>query len=218
MSNKPLRKALWGGTFNPVHRGHIETAKALQQRLQLDDLALLPVARPPHRDAPEVSDQHRLAMLALAVNDCPLLSVDDREFYRDQLSYTVDTLAQWRQQSGDDAWLVFCAGMDSLVNLDSWHRWQALTDFSHLIICARPGWQRPNAEDQPALVAWLQSRLVDTVEQLADSTHGRVAIIELPPWDISSSEVRRRLQQGRSIEPLVGNAIADYIERHRLYR
>ncbi|CAH0992430.1 Nicotinate-nucleotide adenylyltransferase [Sinobacterium norvegicum] len=218
MSRKSMKKALWGGTFNPVHRGHIETARALQQRLQLDELALLPAARPPHRAAPEVADQHRLAMLALAVADDPRLSVDEREFRRDALSYTVDTLAEWRQQSGDDAWLAFCVGMDSLVNLTSWHCWQQITDHNHLIVCARPGWQRPLDDEQPALAAWLQPRLVSGVEQLSDSHRGRVAIIELPPWDISSSDIRQRIAQGFSVAPLVGGPVASYIERHRLYR
>ena len=117
---------IFGGTFNPVHIGHLRICVELREYLGLQTMHLIPSARPPHREAPQVSAEHRLAMLRLATQREAGLAVDDRELRRQGLSYTVETLQDLRDELGEDTSLTMCLGMDALVNLASWHRWQDL--------------------------------------------------------------------------------------------
>ncbi len=208
--------AVMGGTFNPIHNGHIQTALELQQRLQVDTLRLMPSARPPHREQPAQSDQQRIDMVELAIAAYPQLVIDCREFSRDGFSYTVDTLAVMRQELGDDCSLMFCAGMDSLVNLPAWSRWQSITDYAHLVIAARPGWSLDQISHS-ALQQWLAQRTVSSVEALHQTPAGKVMMVSLTPYDISSSAIRRGLQQGRDMADYVAPAVLQYIQQHRLY-
>jgi nicotinate-nucleotide adenylyltransferase len=145
------RIGLLGGTFNPVHIGHLRAALEVVEFLRLDELRLVPSARPPHRETPQVSAEQRLAMVALAVADEPALSVDDRELRRDKPSYTVDTLESLRAELAADDQVFLLLGWDAFCGLPSWHRWQELLDHCHLLALAGPGgqisfiWQNPLA-------------------------------------------------------------------------
>ncbi len=205
---------IFGGTFNPVHIGHLRSCIELRETLGLTAIHLIPSARPPHREAPVVSAEHRLTMLHLAIDEEPGLQVDDRELRRDGLSYTIDTLQELRGELGNDTSLSMCIGMDSLVNLASWHRWQSLTDFAHLVVVARPGWQVP---DTGPVANWLDDKLVSDVELLTNTPAGQVLVSEMTLLPMSSTGIRKKLAAGQSVRYLVPDAVLDYIEQHRLY-
>ena len=175
---------------------------------------MMPCARPPHRDSPDVSAEHRLAMLQLAIKDEPGLLADDRELRREGLSYTVDTLQALRRELGGTTSLTLCIGMDSLVNLASWHRWQALTDFAHLVVVARPGWQAP---DNGPVARWLKDRQAMDMAALNEAPSGRVLVKAMTLLPVSSTELRQGLVEGKSMRYLVPDAVLTYIKEHNLY-
>ena len=205
---------VFGGTFNPVHIGHLRTCVELRQHLGLAQIHLIPNAIPPHRDAPRVSAEHRLAMLRLAIDGEPGLLADDRELRRSGPSYAIDTLVELRAELGVDASLVMCIGMDSLVNLASWHRWQALIDLAHIVVVARPGWCAPG---EGSVARWLDDKLTDDAAALAGEPSGKGLIREMMLLPVSSTEIRSALASGLSARYLLPDAVLDYILRYQLY-
>lgn len=205
---------LFGGTFDPVHIGHLRTALELREALGVEQMRLIPTARPPHRDSPEVAAEHRLAMLAAAIGDEPGLVADDRELRRAGPSYTIDTLAEVRAEVGAGVSLCLCLGMDSLVKLASWRRWREFTDFAHLVVAARPGWQAPAAG---AVADWLADRWVRHPEQLRAAAAGRALILSLTLLPVSATRLRGDLAHGRSVRYLVPDAALAYLRSHGLY-
>lgn len=205
---------LFGGTFDPVHIGHLRTALELREALGLEQMRLIPSARPPHKGSPEVGAKHRLAMLAAAIGDEPGLVADDRELRRDGPSYTIDTLAELRAEVGAEVSLCLCLGMDSLVKLASWRRWREITDFAHLVVAARPGWRAPASG---AVAEWLADRWVRHPEQLRAAAAGRALILSLTLLPVSATRLRGDLAHGRSVRYLVPDAALAYLRNHGLY-
>ncbi|HEX4880936.1 MAG TPA: nicotinate-nucleotide adenylyltransferase [Porticoccaceae bacterium] len=205
---------LFGGTFDPVHIGHLRTAVELREALGLRRVLLVPSARPPHRAPPRASAVQRLAMLAAAIGDEPGLVADARERRRAGLSYTIDTLAELRAELGPGVALCLCLGMDALVGLASWHRWREFTDLAHLVVAARPGWQAP--ESGP-VAEWLAERWVQDPAALHATAHGRALIRALTLLPVSSSGLREDLAAARSVRYLVPDAALAYLRDHRLY-
>jgi len=214
--NRPPLKTLglFGGTFDPVHNGHLRMALELKQRLALDEMRLLPCHQPPHRDRPLRSSEDRAAMVELAVADCDALSCDQRELQLDQPSYTIETLTQLRREVGAQVSLCWCVGMDSLVNLASWHRWQELLEVAHLVVTARPGWQLPQ---QGEVAQWLQ-RHQSTPQQLAQASAGAVVVCEMSQLDISATDIRQMIAVGHSAQFLMPEVVWSYIQESDLYR
>ena len=210
----PLKTlGLFGGTFDPVHNGHLRMALELKQRLRFDDMRLLPCHQPPHRDAPTRSSDDRAAMVELAIADCDLLGIDRRELDRDKPSYTIDTLTELRRELGDEVSLCWCVGMDSLVNLPSWHRWQELLALAHLVVITRPGWQLPT---QGAVAQWLEKHIAEP-QQLAQSRAGAVVICEMSQLDISATDIRQMIAEGHSAQFLMPEVVWRYIQDNDLY-
>ncbi len=212
----PSRRTLglFGGTFDPVHNGHLRMALELKQVLNLTEMRLLPCHQPPHRQLPGRSSADRAAMVRLAVAECEPLTVDERELKRQKPSYTVDTLAELRAEQGPEVSLCWCVGMDSLVTLHQWHRWRELLDYGHLVVTARPGWQVP---ETGTMATWLQQHLA-SAEQLHQRPSGAVVVQELTRLDISATEIRAMIAAGRSPQFLLPDAVWRYIEEKRLYR
>ncbi|MBQ0719776.1 MAG: nicotinate-nucleotide adenylyltransferase [Gammaproteobacteria bacterium] len=219
---------IFGGTFDPVHIGHLRTAVELREHLGLDELHLIPSARPPHREQPGVSAEHRLAMLSLAIGsethgdsvvsaDLPAdgLFADDRELRREGLSYTVETLAQLRAELGANVALCLCIGMDSLVNLHSWQRWQELSDYAHIVVAARPGWHLP--ETGP-VAEWLAGRCTNDPQLLSNTPSGCVLVEAMTLLPVSATQIREDLATGNSVRYLVPDAVIQYIHQHGLYK
>ncbi|WP_145589767.1 nicotinate-nucleotide adenylyltransferase [Yersinia rochesterensis] len=219
MPNKsPTRTlyALFGGTFDPIHYGHLKPVEALAQQVGLQHIILLPNHVPPHRPQPEANAQQRLKMVELAVADNPLFSVDSRELLRDSPSFTIDTLEALRKERGATRPLAFIIGQDSLLSLHKWHRWQSLPDVCHLLVCARPGYSQ--TLETPELQQWLDAHRVFEPEALSLRPHGAIYLADTPLLNISATDIRHRRHNGESCDDLLPRAVQRYIELQGLYR
>ena len=215
---KPI--GVFGGTFDPIHYGHLRTAQELLQRLPLAELRFVPARRPPHRGAPAASAEQRAAMVALAIAGQPRLRCERRELKRSGPSYTVDTLESLRGELGADTPLVLVLGCDALLGLRSWHRRERLLELAHWLVVARPGWSLPALDapsDGDAFPArLLRERRVEAAE-LTQRPAGGVLSCALTPRDISSTRIRALLQSSASVEGLLPAAVLAYIQSRGLY-
>ena len=206
---------LLGGTFDPVHFGHLRPALDMQQALSLDEVRLIPCRVPPHRDAPHASPAQRLMMLRLAISGERALSIDERELRRDGPSYMIDTLQSLRAEFGNVRPLALLIGMDALQGLDRWHRWRELADLCHIVVATRPGWTPPQSG---AVAALVQERRVEEVEELRVRPAGRLLFCPVTSLDISASRIRALLAAGESPRYLLPGAVLDYIQTTNLYQ
>jgi nicotinate-nucleotide adenylyltransferase len=212
---------LYGGSFDPVHRGHVATAEELAARLPFAEIRLLPAARSPLKPGSTASP-HRLAMLQLALEGKQGLTIDDRELHRPPPSYTVDTLREIRAELGTGQPLAFIMGADSFAGLMQWKDWQALTDYAHLLVVSRPG---SSLQLAPALENWLEKHRIAPGESLESRPRGKVLMVETRPHAIASREIRAALQhrgpdgqhEPRDTSGWLNPAVRDYIDRHHLY-
>lgn len=204
-----------GGTFNPIHHGHLRSALELAELLGLAQMRLVPCARPPHREAPNCTAEQRAAMVELAVAREPRLVCDRRELERAGPSYTVDTLHSLREELGPRCPLCLVLGYDAVAGLAGWHRWQALLDYAHIVVMARPGWTWPA---EGAVAEWLAGHRIADAGVLRQRPAGGVLPVQLRPLAISSTDIREQLAAGRSPRFLLPEPVLDYIENHQLYR
>lgn len=205
---------IFGGTFDPVHYGHLRAATEASELLPLDQFHLLPAGSPPHRSQTFASAEHRLAMLALATDEYPELVVDDREVRRRGASYMVDTLAEIREEAGD-APLVLMVGQDAVNKLDSWHEWRRIFDLAHLVVMRRP---KSRHEYTGKLFEALQPRLIDDPELLTRKPSGCVFPLAVTQLEISSTGIRELIASGRSPRFLLPEPVIQYIDQHGLYK
>ncbi|AXU95987.1 nicotinate-nucleotide adenylyltransferase [Erwinia persicina] len=216
MSDLPALHALFGGTFDPIHYGHLRPVEALAQVAGLAKVTLLPNNVPPHRPQPEATPAQRVAMVKLAIAGNPLFDLDLREMQRDTPSYTIETLAALRAERGSTQPLAFIIGQDSLLTLHKWHRWQDLLSLCHLLVCQRPGYR--SEMETPALQKWLDSHRTPHAQALQQSPAGNIFLAETPLMNISATEIRARRHQGLSDADLLPPAVSDFIDREGLYR
>ncbi len=202
-----------GGTFDPVHHGHLRLALELHELLRLSEVRLIPLANPPHRQQPSSSAEARLEMLQAAVKNEPALRIDRREIDRGGNSYTVDTLTSLRTEM-PGAPICLILGMDAFAGLPGWKRWEDLCTLAHLVVAHRPGVSPPGDLRIQGLLA---ERLIDTPEALHQSPTGYIYLASLPLLDISSSRIRAYLAQGRDPRYLLPNAVLDIINTQHLY-
>lgn len=207
--------ALFGGTFDPVHFGHLRPVEALAQQIGLARVLLLPNNVPPHRPQPEASSTQRLEMLRCAIRDRPLFDIDTRELRRETPSWTVATLEELRAERGPQQPLGFIIGQDSLLSLSGWHRWQDLLSLCHLLVCKRPGYAAEMAS--PEMQHWLDAHLADDPQQLHQQPAGLIWLADTPLVAISATEIRQRRHQGLSCAHLLPPAVIDYIDQAGLY-
>ncbi|WP_442114249.1 nicotinate-nucleotide adenylyltransferase [Pseudomonas sp. NUPR-001] len=215
MTMTPGRRiGVLGGTFDPVHIGHLRSALEVAEVLALDELRLMPNARPPHRDTPQVSAQDRLAMVRCAVEGVPNLSVDARELERDTPSYTIETLELMRAEMAAADQLFLLLGWDAFCGLPSWHRWEELLQHCHILVL-----QRPDADVEPpdALRNLLAARSVSDPQALVGPA-GHIAFVWQTPLAVSATQIRQLLASGKSVRFLVPDAVLAYIDAHNLYR
>ncbi len=212
---------IFGGTFDPIHLGHLRLADEAREALGLARIRLIPSGRPPHREAPGSSPENRLAMAHLAVAGNPALEVDDGEVLAPRTSYTILTLERLRAEQGPARPLVLLLGADAFEGLPSWHRWTELFEFAHIAVANRPGFaphgRRWPGVLSPALEEACRERLANA-PALAASPAGRVVAFDMTPLAISASDIRARIRGGTSARYLLPEAVLDYIQTHHLYR
>ena len=205
---------LFGGSFDPVHSGHVYVANYVTKVLKLEELRFIPCHIPPHKDSLIASASDRLQMLQLAVQQNSKFRIDDREIRRHSYSYTVDTLAEVREELGPIMPLGFILGLDAWQTLSQWSRWQKLLEYSHLIVVARPGFSELISGDVKKFVA---GRKV-SAEKLKHESAGRYTIIEVQTPDISATQIREQIKRGQPLQSSVLPDVNDYIQQHKLYR
>ncbi|MEE4639564.1 MAG: nicotinate-nucleotide adenylyltransferase [Wenzhouxiangella sp.] len=215
-SRKRIRNravAIFGGTFDPVHYGHLRAAAEISERLKVSDFRLVPAGRPPHREGTWAEAFHRLAMLELAVAPYSDLHVDAREVLRSGPSFMVDTLASVRAEVPGVP-LLLCVGQDAANHLDRWDRWQHLLDLAHLVVMTRPRSAPAYPEE---LAALLDKRRVSRARELMDSPAGLVCHVEVTQLAISSTDIRHQLGRGWDPRFLLPATVLSYIRKHGLY-
>ena len=214
------RIGVFGGTFDPVHEGHLKPAARAAAAFGLDELVFVPAGNPPHKlDEPRTPFAHRFAMLALATQDDDRLLVSDIELAREGPSYTVDTLSLFRKRYAAAA-LYFLMGSDSFAQIGTWHRWEALLPLANLVVLRRPAvWGEELLARAPELLR-PHATHVERGAAVAVGTPPahRVYLLDHEPYAISSTEVRERVRSGRPIGDLMPAAVGRYIAKHRLYR
>jgi nicotinate-nucleotide adenylyltransferase len=198
-----------GGTFDPVHYGHLRPALEVMQALSLDHVRFIPNQIPPHRETPWLDADTRKTLLQLALADTPGFVLDERELQRAGPSYMVDTLESLRTDFPDTT-LCLIIGMDAFADLPSWHRWQEILQYCHLVVTTRPGFDWPTT---PALAA-LAGRRVESAAELHEAVAGKILLQCTTLLEISASTIRQQIQKGQSIRFLLPEAVNQYLVEH----
>ena len=206
-----------GGTFNPIHYGHLRMAQELAAALYFDELRFIPSANPPHKVAPEVNTKHRAVMVKIAIADNPLFKFDDSELLRKGASYTIDTLISLREELGENAALCLIMGSDAFIKLDTWHRWQELLNFCHIALVQRPNFSAEHAKLPEILETFLHTHYTENASDLSAKNAGFIHMQQITALDISSTKIREMLKNGQMPRYLMPDAVLDYINEARLY-
>ncbi|MDB2667256.1 nicotinate-nucleotide adenylyltransferase [Luminiphilus sp.] len=207
------RIGVMGGSFNPVHCGHLSVARDVKATLKLDRMALMPAAQSPLKGMHSVSAEHRAAMLELAVASHPELDLDLRELSRKGPSYTFDSLTELREALGLQASLYFIMGDDLLPSLARWSRWQEILHYAHVVVVSRPG----VFPAVPATVKKWWNHHEMSLEALHQSSCGGVSRVECPLVNVSSTAIRAAIELGSPVSEVIPDAVLEYITRHNLY-
>lgn len=205
---------LLGGTFDPIHFGHLRTALELYQDLKLEQMRLIPCRQPPHRGCPQATPAQRLAMLRSAVGEQPGLVVDERELERDGPSYSVLTLRSLREEFPAVP-LCMVVGKDAFAELDKWWHWRELLDLAHIVVVDRPTARLAVSGEVAAL--WAE-RAADSRHALAARPAGRILTRHVTPLEISATGIRAMVAEGASPRYLLPDGVLKIIEEQSLYR
>ena len=205
---------VFGGTFDPIHYGHLRSAFEMLQALDLDEVRFVPCGDPPHRGVTYASADMRLELVRLAIDGQDAFTVDDCELRRGGPSYTIDTLAELRAEFPERS-LGLIVGMDAFLGLPGWHRWEDILATAHIVVAHRPGWKAPDIGVLGDVVA---ERGTHRVEDLHAETHGRIHIHAVTQLEIASTEIRDLVAAGRDPRFLMPDAVRDQIINTGLYK
>lgn len=206
-----------GGTFDPIHFGHLRLAEEARIALGLERVRLIPAGQPPHRETPGSAGANRLAMTRLAVTGLAQFEVDAAEVLSSAPSYTVPTLQRLRMESGPRRPLVLLLGMDAFQHLASWHRWRELFELAHIGVATRPGYAL-DADALPGeLASELRARFAPHPDAIGAGPAGHITAFTMTPLAISATAIRAGLRSARSPRFLLPDAVLDYIQTHSLY-
>jgi nicotinate-nucleotide adenylyltransferase len=201
-----------GGTFDPIHFGHLRPALEIVEMLSLEELRFIPSAKPPHRWQPVASAEDRLAMVKLAIQAYEKFTLDDREYHREGASYTIDTLKSVRTDIGNHKPLCMIIGLDAFQSFTSWKDWQKILDETHLVVSTRPGYQLAESEED-----WVKTRLSSDPDELQKKPSGKILFCEVTQLDISATNIRKQLLNGNSCSYMTPEKVCEYINKHKLY-
>ncbi len=199
-----------GGTFNPVHYGHLRAAVEVKEYFGLTELRLIPCAQPPHRQQPDVSASMRMRMLELAVDGQSGLIIDNREIQRAGQSYMIDTLRSLQQEFSNQSLLLFI-GMDAFKNLTAWHHWQELFDVAHIVVMSRPSYRTST------LNSFFSDRLTEQQTELSSHKAGKLFFLPVTSLDISATAIRTLFAEKRNPSFLLPQVVIEFINQHDLY-
>lgn len=205
---------VFGGTFDPIHYGHLRTGYELLRKLRLSEVRFLPCGTPPHRETPVADAQQRLAMVQMATAGQPGFIVDDRELHRQGPSYSVDSLVDLRAEYPDRS-LCLIVGMDAFLSLPKWYQWRQVLELSHVVVAHRPGWRAPGMGPLGEL---LMDRGTGTIEDLHDARAGSIFIHAVTQLEISSSALRTLVAAGGDPRFLMPDGVRDVIDKSGCYR
>jgi nicotinate-nucleotide adenylyltransferase len=211
-SNKPM--GVFGGTYDPIHYGHLRTAFEMLQSLRFGEVAFIPCGDPPHRAKPAASAELRLAMVRVATENQIGFTVDDREIWREGPSYSVDTLAALRNECPSRS-IALIIGMDAFLGLNKWHKWREILQLAHIVVAHRPGWRAP---DMGPLGDMLAASGTHKIEDLHNAVSGHIYVHDVTQLEISSTEIRDLVAAGRDPRFLMPDAVRDIIEESGCYR
>jgi len=210
---------LFGGTFDPVHFGHLRLATELAEAFHLDNVVFIPAGLPYHRgrDAHATSEE-RLTMLKLATQRDARFGVDDRELKREGPTYTYDTLAEIRKERGPDQPLVFLSGSDSFEKIDTWHRWTELFDLAHFVVAIRADDQEWQSRGPGVLREGARPRITLNPREMLSAPAGKIMTFFMTPIAISSTAIRTLAHESASIRYLTPDPVVEYVRSHNLYK
>lgn len=216
-ANQPV--GLLGGTFDPIHFGHLRLAEELAEVLQLDQVRFIPAGQPPHRGQPRATAAQRLEMVQRAVAGNPRFVVDAREVNRAAPSYSVDTLTALRAELPKNTPLVLFMGGDAFLGLTTWHEWRRIFDLAHIAVAHRPGYSLASWEDAmpDQLRTLLSTRRCEHAAEILERAAGRVFLHPITQLDISASQIRNRALRGLSLRYLLPDSVIDFINENPLY-
>jgi len=208
-----------GGTFDPVHNGHLHLATTFLKELDLAELRFIPLSNPAHRPAPLASSEQRLEMLKLAVENQARLKVDDCELRRDGVSYTIDTLKNLRTKISQSP-LCLLMGIENFKTLNTWHQWQSLLGYAHIVIANRPG--SDDNIDNEEIMNFMNIFMTTAIDDLHQQAAGCILKLDIPMLDISSTQIRNDFRSGpksnSKSESLLPDKVLDFIQTHNLYK
>lgn len=214
MPNLQRAIGILGGTFDPIHFGHLRLALELQQALDLTEVRLIPCYQPVHRKLPVATPEQRLAMVRKAIGTESALRVDNCEIQRKGPSYTIDTLKTLHKELPNTP-LCIIMGIDALLGFPSWNKWEEILTLAHLVVAHRPQYQLP----QTGVVAdLLKERLTENTADLHKQAAGKIFLHPVTALEISSTDIRKQIAMGRNPRYLLPNSVYNYIKQHGTYR
>ena len=217
-SGSPL-VGIFGGTFDPIHYGHLRVAEEIVETVGLQKMYFVPAGMPRLRHSPVASSQHRVEIVRLAIQKNPDFVLDEREIYRDGVSYSIDTVREFKQEFGEEVRLCFILGADAFIKLPEWNNWKELFNLCHFIVSTRPGYSLTLIKEllSKELREECSQRWVSNTESLRKDTSGLIFIASTTMLDISATSIRAHIAVGRNVRHLVPSVTVNYISKNKLY-
>jgi len=208
-----------GGTFDPIHYGHLRIAEEIVETVGLQKMYFVPAGMPRLRHIPVASPKHRVEIVRLAIQKNPAFVLDDREIYRDGVSYSIDSVCEFKQEFGEEVRLCLVLGVDAFIKLSEWNNWKELFNLCHFIISTRPGYVLTSINEllPKELREECSQRWVSSTESLKEDSSGLIFIASTTMLDISATSIRAHIAVGRSVRYLVPDIAMNYISANKLY-
>jgi nicotinate-nucleotide adenylyltransferase len=207
---------VYGGTFDPIHFGHLRPAMEILQAFGLSQIRFIPCGVPPHREAPRATPEQRVAMLECAIEGVPEFVCDTREIRRDGPSYMLDTLRSLQATTADEA-CALILGMDAFAAFHTWHRWRDILGYCNLLVMQRPEFAAEQVLSEPQLLELVREARVPGVAEFVNEAPGKLLFYPVTQLDISSSRIREWITQGRSLRYLMPERVIALIEEQGIY-
>jgi len=214
---------IFGGSFDPVHFGHIKSALALLELFEFEQIRFIPCQLSPLKEKVYANEKHRWQMLNLVCNSHQKLATDDRELKREGPSYTIDTLIELREEFGERQSIVLIVGMDAFLEFSKWHQYQEILSYCHILLMQRPGYSFSKSETElgsTSILAkeYFETNKTDNIKLLGDSPSGKIYMSDLEKIDISSTLIRKTISEGRQPKYMLPGNVWNYIRRNKLYQ